>query len=87
MTELKNITSGEGGAIFSNDIKVIDKCKDARLLGVIKDSDARYKGKRSWDFDVTTQGYRYHMSNINAAIGRVQLSRFIDESLGLKRRI
>ena len=83
---IKNITSGEGGAIFSNDIKVIDKCKDARLLGVIKDSDARYKGKRSWDFDVTTQGYRYHMSNINAAIGRVQLSRFIDESLGLKRR-
>ena len=31
---------------------------------------------RSWDFDVTEQGWRYHMSNIMAAIGIVQLDRF-----------
>ena len=70
---IKNITSGEGGAIFTSDVKVIEYVKDARLLGVEKDSEKRYKGERSWDFDVTIQGYRYHMSNIFAAIGRVQL--------------
>lgn len=73
---IKNITSGEGGAVFANDPKVIEAVSDARLLGVCKDSEKRYKGERSWDFDVLEQGYRYHMSNIFAAIGRVQLSRF-----------
>ena len=76
---IKNITSGEGGAIFTNDQKVIEAVSDARLLGVCKDSEKRYKGERSWDFDVVDQGYRYHMSNIFAAIGRVQLSRFESE--------
>ncbi len=76
---IKNITSGEGGAIFTSDPEVIDAVSDARLLGVCKDSEKRYKGERSWDFDVLDQGYRYHMSNIFAAIGRVQLSRFARE--------
>ena len=76
---IKNITSGEGGAIFTSDRKVIEYVKDARLLGVQKDSEQRYKGERSWDFDVSIQGYRYHMSNIFAAIGRVQLRRFEKE--------
>lgn len=76
---IKNITSGEGGAIFTADPKVIEAVSDARLLGVCRDSEKRYKGERSWDFDVTAQGYRYHMSNIFAAIGRVQLSRFEEE--------
>ena len=35
---IKNITSGEGGAIFTSDVKVIEYVKDARLLGVEKDS-------------------------------------------------
>lgn len=72
---IKNITSGEGGAIVTNDTNVLSIVKDARLLSIEKDSDKRYSGQRSWDFDVKRQGYRYHMSNIFAAIGRVQLSR------------
>ncbi|PHM16502.1 MAG: aminotransferase [Sulfuricurvum sp. PD_MW2] len=72
---IKNITSGEGGAILSNDKKLINKIKDARLLGVEKDTEKRYSSQRSWDFDVFEQGFRYHMSNIMAAIGIVQLDR------------
>jgi dTDP-4-amino-4,6-dideoxygalactose transaminase len=49
--------------------------RDARLLGVEKDSEKRYVGQRSWDFDVSRRGYRCHMSNIFAAIGRIQLGR------------
>jgi dTDP-4-amino-4,6-dideoxygalactose transaminase len=73
---IKNITSGEGGAIITKDINVLSIVKDARLLSTENDSENRYLGKRSWDFDVKRQGYRYHMSNVFAAIGRVQLSRF-----------
>lgn len=73
---IKNITSGEGGAVISKDLNVINFIKDARLLGVEGDSKNRYKNRRSWDFDVKIQGWRYHMSDIMASIGRVQLSKF-----------
>ena len=73
---IKNITSGEGGIVVSADDDVMRFVKDARLLGVQKDTQKRYEGKRSWEFETTHQGYRYHMSNISAAIGRVQLEKF-----------
>ncbi len=75
---IKNITSGEGGAVVSNDAELMEHVRDARLLGVIRDTEQRYKSERSWDFDVTSQGFRYHMSNLFAAIGLVQLGRFPD---------
>ena len=72
---IKNITSGEGGCVISTDKDILEKVKDARLLGVIKDSENRYLGQRSWEFNVSDQGWRYHMSNIMAAIGIEQLNR------------
>jgi len=72
---IKNITSGEGGCVVSNDLKVIENVKNSRLLGVEKDSDKRYINSRSWNFDVSNQGWRYHMSNIMAAIGIEQLKK------------
>ena len=72
---IKNVTSGEGGAILSNDKDFIQKAQDARLLGIEKDTEMRYVNQRSWDFDVKKQGFRYHMSNIMAAIGTVQIDR------------
>lgn len=73
---IKNITSGEGGCIVSGDAALLEKTKDLRLLGVKKDTEMRYAGKRSWEFSVTEQGWRYHMSNLMAAIGIQQLKRF-----------
>lgn len=72
---IKNITCGEGGAVATKDKAVIRKIQDLRLLGVEKDTEKRYAGQRSWDFQVKEQGWRYHMSNINAAIGREQLKK------------
>ncbi|MDD5108784.1 MAG: DegT/DnrJ/EryC1/StrS family aminotransferase [Candidatus Omnitrophica bacterium] len=76
---IKNITCGEGGAVVTKDAKVAEFVMDARLLGVHKDTEARYQGKRSWEFDVFHQGFRYHMSNLFAAIGLSQLKRFEKE--------
>ena len=76
---IKNITTAEGGAVVTGDDKVARFVMDARLLGVHKDTEKRYAGQRSWEFDVTHQGYRYHMSNLFAAIGLVQLDRFEPE--------
>lgn len=76
---IKNITSGEGGAVVTANDAVAQFVKDGRLLGVHKDTEKRYQGERSWEFDVTHQGYRYHMSNLCAAVGLSQLDRFEEQ--------
>jgi len=73
---IKNITCGEGGAVVTADSKASQYVQDARLLGVYKDTEVRYGGQRTWKPDVAGQGYRYHMSNLFAAIGRTQLQKF-----------
>lgn len=73
---IKNITSGEGGCIVTDDAEILRRVRDARLLAVEKDTEQRFSGQRSWEFDVVQQGWRYHMSNIMAAIGIAQLQRF-----------
>lgn len=78
---IKNLTSGEGGAVVSDDPDLLSLIRDARLLGVEKDTEKRYSGRRSWEFDVKQQGFRYHMSNIMAAIGRAQLGRIDSAAL------
>ena len=81
---IKNITSGEGGCIVTDDEIILQKVKDARLLGVEKDTEKRFIGDRSWDFEVSKQGWRYHMSNIMAAIGLEQLKKF--DNFAIKRK-
>lgn len=76
MDGIKNITSGEGGMIITDDKNVQKIIKDARLLSVQNDTDSRFKGTRTWIFDVNQPGWRYHMSNIMAAIGYTQLKKF-----------
>jgi dTDP-4-amino-4,6-dideoxygalactose transaminase/nucleoside-diphosphate-sugar epimerase len=70
---IKNITSGEGGCLVTDDESVLKLARDARLLGVTGDTEMRFSGHRSWTFDVKAQGWRYHMSNLMAAIGIEQL--------------
>jgi len=72
---IKTLTCGEGGAISLADAEVAEIITKKRILGIDKDTWHRHRNERSWDYAVTTQGYRYHMSNINAAIGMVQLSK------------
>ena len=73
---IKNITSGEGGCVVTDNEELLKRVCDARLLGIEKDTNKRFSNERSWDFNVNNQGWRYHMSNIMAAIGMVQLKRF-----------
>jgi dTDP-4-amino-4,6-dideoxygalactose transaminase len=73
---IKNITCGEGGAVVLKDDAIAEEIRRKRILGIDKDTWHRYKNERSWFYEVTTQGYRYHMSNINAAIGLAQLKKF-----------
>ena len=53
---IKNITAGEGGAVVTNDSDVLHKIRDARLLGIEKDTDKRYLGKRKLGFRCKASG-------------------------------
>ena len=84
---IKNITCGEGGCLVAFDAEAARLASDARLLSVENDAQKRFSGGRSWDPDVKRQGWRYHMSNIMAAIGRVQLSRLEEEFIPARRAL
>ena len=73
---IKNITCGEGGAVVFRDGGLLERIQQKRILGIDKDTWSRYRNERSWFYDVVTRGFRYHMSNINAAIGLVQIRKF-----------
>ena len=84
---IKVITCGDGGAIVTNDNNVEDLAKKKRLLGIDRKTmvEKDWK-KRSWEYDVTTTGYRYHLGNINAAIGLAQIKK-IDKFIARRREI
>jgi dTDP-4-amino-4,6-dideoxygalactose transaminase len=50
------------------------------------DSKARNSEKRLYEFEVESQGWRYHMSNINAAIGKAQFSTF-EQAAATRQRL
>ena len=72
---VKIITSIDGGCVVVNTKKESQILQKLRLLGVDKDTTERYKNKRSWDYDVVSEGYRYHLTNIMASIGISQIKK------------
>lgn len=86
---IKNITCGEGGAVVLNNDNIAQEIIKKRILGIDKDTWHRYKNERSWFYEVVTSGFRYHMSNINAAIGLIQfkkLNKFIKRKREIVKR-
>jgi len=85
---IKTITCTEGGAVACSDPALAATMRTKRLLGVDRHGAAGTAASRGpgWRFEVTTQGFRYHLSNVNAAIGLAQL-RKIDGFAERRREI
>jgi len=83
---IKNLTCGEGGAVALSDDSIAELIRTKRILGIDKETWHRYRNERAWYYEVTTQGYRYHLSNINAAIGIAQLKK-VDVFIQRKKEI
>ena len=73
---IKTLTAIDAGIIHSNFPEVIDRIRKTRHMGMEQNLEALRQNKRSWNYDVKLPGYRYHLSNIHAAIGSVQIKRF-----------
>ncbi|MBN1823324.1 MAG: DegT/DnrJ/EryC1/StrS family aminotransferase [Endomicrobiales bacterium] len=75
---VKNLSTGEGGMITTNDEALYKKLIKLRWMGITKDTWSRgsedSKGY-SWYYNVEGVGYKYHMSDIAASLGIVQLGK------------
>jgi len=67
----KNLATGEGGMLTTNSEKMANRLKRLRLHGI----KGQTWGRKRWKYDVVGQGYKYNMTDIAAAMGRVQLAR------------
>lgn len=71
----KNVTTGEGGMIASHREALADSIRMLALHGVSHDAWNRYADDGDWHYDVLAHGYKYNLSDIQAAIGIHQLRR------------
>ena len=69
----KNLTTGEGGMITTDQPALAETMRMLALHGVSHDAWDRYTDRGGWHYDVLAHGFKYNMSDIQAAIGIHQL--------------
>ncbi len=77
---VKNLATGEGGMITTNDRNIYERLRKLRWLGISKGTWQREKEhkKYDWQYDVEEIGFKYHLHDISSAIGLAQLARLDD---------
>ena len=77
---VKPITTGEGGAIVTNDTALADRMRTFRNHGITSDHGQRAK-IGSWHYEMVELGFNYRLTDIQCALGLTQLTklqRFIE---------
>jgi dTDP-4-amino-4,6-dideoxygalactose transaminase len=70
---IKNMTTGEGGMLTTNDPDIAEKARKYSLHGMSKDAWKRYSSAGSWYYEIVLPGYKYNMTDIQASFGIHQL--------------
>ncbi len=78
----KQITTGEGGMLITNNKRFAKKIKSLKAFGIDKDITQR---KIPGYYDVKDLGINYRMTDFQAALGFAQLKRYKKE-LGLRKK-
>lgn len=81
----KNLTTGEGGMVATNDDQLAEKIRVARSHGMTTLTWDRHRG-HSFSYDVVARGYNYRIDEMRAALGMVQLKR-LPESNARRRHL
>jgi dTDP-4-amino-4,6-dideoxygalactose transaminase len=71
----KNMTTGEGGMVVTEDEAVFDKASLLKFHGMDRESWKRFAKAGSPRYDVAVPGFKYNMMDIQAALGLHQLKR------------
>lgn len=73
---VKTITSIDGGALIVRTEEELKQLHEMRLIGMGQSPALMYQNQRAWSYDVSQLGFRYHMSNMHAALGLAQIGKF-----------
>ena len=76
----KTLTTGEGGMLTTANDQIAERMRIMRLHGIEREAWKRYSGDGSWFYQVLDAGFKYNMTDIQAAIGLVQLGKCDDLS-------
>ena len=71
----KNISTGEGGMITTENEEWAERMRIMSLHGISKDAWKRYTAEGSWYYEILAPGYKYNLTDIAAVIGIVQLKK------------
>jgi perosamine synthetase len=82
---VKHITTGEGGAVTTNDPELARRLKLFRNHGISSDARARQE-QGSWFYEMIALGYNYRLTDIECALGLSQLRR-LEANLSRRRAI
>ncbi len=78
----KQITTGEGGIVISNDKSIIDEIKKLKAFGIDTPPELRTK---PGVYDVRGLGYNYRMTDFQAALGVGQMERYNENVAGRRK--
>lgn len=81
----KNMTTGEGGMVTSDDPALAERVRLLSLHGMSRDAWGRYTDQGSWYYEVLAPGYKYNLTDIQAALGIHQLKK-LEGFLGVRQR-
>jgi len=85
----KNLTTGDGGMLVTNDGDLAERARKLRWVGISRPTWERFRSgepQRSWMYEVEEVGYKYEMNDLAAAIGMAQLGR-LEHLNGERRRL
>jgi dTDP-4-amino-4,6-dideoxygalactose transaminase len=75
----KNMTTGEGGMLVTNNPELAQKMRTLRSHGMTTLTWDRHRG-HAWSYDVVELGYNYRIDEIRSTIGREQLKKLEDSN-------
>ena len=72
----KTMTTGEGGMVVTKHADLAARMKIMRLHGISRDAFDRFTSKTpAWYYEIVAPGFKYNMTDMAGALGRVQLKR------------
>ena len=72
---IKNMSTGDGGMVTTNNEKFAEQLSILRLHGMSKDAWKRHSASGSWLYDIVAPGFKYNMTDLQAALGIHQLKK------------
>ena len=72
---VKTITTGEGGAVLTNDATLAQRARDFRNHGLVRDPARLPAGSPKHAYEIQSLGFNYRLTALQCALGRCELKK------------